>query len=405
MFTPGKILLILIGIAALFGIGAVGFRVFPFLKPADLPSEILKDEASLTTRTPELPSSSVALPTSAPPVSSPVQTPAPPAAPRVPMDTTRRTAPAPPLPRILAEPPVPPTSTAPLSFSSSTLAAAATSTLVAVAPSPVALDPQSIVGLSCFFKNQATNALVNFAKGSGVIIDPRGYILTSRHLVDLAYAAAFDGRFAAAADTYLFNYCAVGSVNRGATLPAPELIEAFNPSIQLPVLGYAANLFYLPKNLPVSSEEAEQLDFAILKIYGLSADGPSFGVTVLPAAFPFAPLALREELPAVGDRVLTYGYPGDVTAGMLAEFNTLYLAGGVGQVVEILGGNDYFVNRPLVINTRMGVSSGRSGSPLIAKGRVAGIISFYREGNSADSFSVAATAIREFLPEVLRFSP
>ncbi|MBI4159809.1 trypsin-like peptidase domain-containing protein [Candidatus Wolfebacteria bacterium] len=277
-----------------------------------------------------------------------------------------------------------------------------TSSTAPVIVSSRSIDTQSVVGLNCYFKNKSTGALANIAKGSGVIIDSRGYVLTSRHLVDLLFAAGIEDRFAQFADSYIFSYCAVGNAPQGATLPSRDIIQSFNPAIQLPILGYLSDIFFVPRNLPVSPEEADQLDFAILKINGVAADGPSFGIAELPRSFPFARLASADEMPTVGSEVLTYGFPGDVTVGMNSSFTTLYLTGGVGQVQEIFGGNNYFINRPLVINTRMGVSSGRSGSPLFYRGLVAGIISSYRSGNSADSFSVSSAAIAEFLPNELK---
>lgn len=277
----------------------------------------------------------------------------------------------------------------------------ATTTPVLPPAAPNVIDSQSIVGLSCYFKNKATGELVIFDKGSGVIIDPRGYILTSRHLVDLDFASMVESRFEEYALKFSFDHCAVGQVPIGATLPAPDLIQTINPFVQLPFLGYDASIFYMPSNAPVSDLERDQLDFAILKIDGVNAGGKSFGITGLPSSFSFARLAENDSLKE-GDEVITYGYPGGISEGLKNAFDTLYLMGGIGRVSAILGGDRYFLNRPFIINTKMSVFSGRSGSPVFFQNQVVGIITAYREGDSSDSYSLSSSAIRAFLPFELR---
>ncbi|GEM_PF-1035836 len=309
-------------------------------------------------------------------------------------------------------PPVSFSASSTYSASSSIRAASSTSMTISLpllppsaisSPDPVlrSIDPQSIVGISCYFKNRVTNQSVMIDKGSGVIIDPRGYLITSRHLIDLDFAAGIDPRFEEYADLYIFDYCDVGQIAKDVSLPTPEQIRSLNPVIQLPVLGFRAHLIYLPNDAEVSDLESKELDFAVLKIDGVTEDGRTFGIT-MPPSFPAAALLEDVLLLTAGDEVVTYGYPGDVSLGLNSSFNTLYLVGSAGTVTDVLGGDDHFFNKPFVINTKMSVSGGRSGSPLLWRGYVAGLVAAYREGNSADSFSVAASAIREFLPSELQ---
>ena len=266
------------------------------------------------------------------------------------------------------------------------------------AVAPVAIHSESIVGLNCFYRRRDTGEVFNTGRGSGVIINPRGYILTARHVVDFGFSLAAGGDtnnnqvLAAASD---FERCDVGIPGPGTSLPDAGTIRSINPTTQLAVLGYTAKIATsLPPYDGKSQSELLANDYAVLGIDGISSDGPYFGITKLPSAFPFSEILREPDFPPVGDEILTYGFPGDVTSGKSAAFNTLYLVGSVGTVEAVF--SDGF------IQTKMEVSGGRSGSPLFWRGRVAGIVTSYLANNRAISRSLGVSVmqrqIRKFLP-------
>jgi len=260
------------------------------------------------------------------------------------------------------------------------------------------INSESIVGLNCFYRQITTGEVFNTGRGSGVIIHPQGYILTARHVVDFKFGLTLGGGTAnnfQLANQSVFERCDVGIPRKETVLPDADLIRKVNPSTQLPVLGYTAQIAQpLPSYEQKSYGEMLAMDFAVLRIDGVSADGPTFGIKNLPSSFAYAKVLTERPFPPIGDEILTYGFPGDTTAGKKSAFNTLYLVGSVGKVDKIF--SDGF------IQTVMEISGGRSGSPLFWKGRVAGIVTSYIVGNRTLSQSlgvgVMLDKIKNFLP-------
>ena len=275
---------------------------------------------------------------------------------------------------------------------------------IADLPPEQPVDARSVVGLNCFFRYLPTGEVVNITKASGVIVGPSGVILTARHLVDLRYSYQID---ADSIDRQLalntsFDHCEVGQLPAGTSLPDVATIRAVNPAAQIPFLGYTARLLYAPSssNLILSESEADALDFALLKINGVSEAGSTFGLLGLPPSFETADL-LTERTPELGAEVVTYGYPADVTTGRKSSFSTLYMVGSVGRIKQIRTGNLHFSHTPLVVNTDLEVRGGRSGSPLFWRGYVIGIVSAHAVDNAADSYSVSIEAIYPLIRQLL----
>ena len=59
----------------------------------------------------------------------------------------------------------------------------------------------------------------------------------------------------------------------------------------------------------------------------------------------------------------------------------------------IESGETEYANMPFVVNTDMEISHGRSGSPLIWRGYVIGLVTFFVGDNRTDSGSVASDAM------------
>lgn len=276
-------------------------------------------------------------------------------------------------------------------------------------PPEMPINSDAIVGVLCYFNVTVTdsqNGAVTHepqeeVRGSGVIIDSRGYILTNRHVIEqpeeTTTATDTSGNGIPVTVDYSLDHCEVGQVAAGSHLPTVSEIQSLNPYIQVPVLGYTAQPVYISSTYGLSANEVDAADFAILTITGLTKVGPTFGVTSVPSSFPYVELFSAAQYLVPGTQVITYGFPGDVTAGQGNAFETLTMTGSVGTVSEIEVGDRFYADTPLVILTDLDVAHGRSGSPLFWRGYVVGLVTFYTGDNRTSSGSVASEAILKAL--------
>ncbi len=277
-------------------------------------------------------------------------------------------------------------------------------------PPEMTINPLAIVGILCYFNTTLTDPRngqtiqgeKEEVRGSGVIIDSRGYILTNRHVIKESEATTTatdnsNGNTVTLMVDYVLDHCEIGQISSDSHLPTPSEIQSLNPYIRIPVLGYTAMPVYISSEVGLSNLEIDAADFALLKVTGLTQAGPTFGVTSIPSSFPYVKLLAAGQYLASGTQVVTYGFPGDVTAGQGNSFETMTLTGSVGSVTEVYVGDKHYADTPLVIDTKMEVNHGRSGSPLFWRGYVVGLITFYIGDNRTNSGSVASDAILEAL--------
>jgi S1-C subfamily serine protease len=234
-------------------------------------------------------------------------------------------------------------------------------------------------------------------RGSGVIINSGGNILTNRHVIEqpesqTSITGSFGNTIPITVD-YSLDRCDVGQLAAGASLPTIPQIQSINPYVNIPVLGYTAQPVFVSPAAGLSVSEIQYADFAVLQITGLSQSGPTFGVTSIPQSFPYAQLLPIKQYPKIDGQVVTYGFPGDVTSGQGNFFQTLTMTGSVGSVTSVAVGDRFYANVPLLIKTDMGIAHGRSGSPLFWRGYVIGLVTFFIGDNQTDSGSVASDAI------------
>lgn len=255
----------------------------------------------------------------------------------------------------------------------------------------VPINMQAMVALRCVFVSpNATDKRI--AYGSGTIISDDGIILTARHLVDTAYIyEASNGRQGFYG--YELSHCDVGFPKDSATTPTAEQIRKINPFTNIDFLPYVARIDFLPNTSELSSAEKSLLDVALIKIIGLSEDAKIFGFTALPDSFATNTL-LGNALPKGGEEVITFGFP----SGGPDYGSHFRLQGSVGHIKRILGGDQFFRNKPVEIESLMETIGGRSGSPLFWKGYVIGVVSF-KEDNSINAFATSIIPLIEFLPK------
>ncbi len=286
---------------------------------------------------------------------------------------------------------------------------------------PAVIEPRDIavkanVGLLCHYKssNPLITAAYGFAKdadgdiiaskGSGVIINPDGYILTVKHLVDFswtnwAYASSMTD------DDKIFNsalkldYCEV-AVPNADTVPSPEEIKTINPSIDaVHPFPYIAKLYFEPAQGKLSDDEYRSLDFAVLKITGPRPDCATFNMCKLPATYPYAPVRY-DAMPPVGQAVLNFGYPAELTNSSISTFSDLFLHGAVGRVTGYSTSTDNAYLKDETIEwSADDVMSGRSGSPVYWKGYVAGIEYGVESDNSTKDYALGMSAIHQIMKD------
>lgn len=304
--------------------------------------------------------------------------------------------------RVTPPPPAPvPTSTLSSPIPAPTSSIPSNSTL----PPEIEIHPETVAGILCYFDTKITVLATGktvpgdqaLFRGSGVIINDRGYILTNRHLIQQPQSSetATDsgGNAVPVLVDYTLNHCEVGQVPAGSHAPTVDEIRTFNPTIRVGFLAYNAEpIFISPKN-GLSAGEIFYADFAVLRITGISGAAPTFGITSLPKSFPYAKILAGGPYLAEGQQILTYGFPGDVTLGQHDFFETLTMTGSVGAVTKIEFGDKAYADTPLIVYTKMELSHGRSGSPLFWRGYVVGLTTFFIGDNRTDSGSVASDAI------------
>ncbi len=271
-----------------------------------------------------------------------------------------------------------------------------------VAVIPRVITAKANVGLLCYFKTSDLSVAAAYSdsdgyiikKASGVIINPEGYILTARHLVDpqwtnWAYASSTSDYEKIINNSLKLDYCEVG-VPQTDYLPSKELIQKTNPNIVvLHPFPYIAEIFFVPQKKDMSDYEYRNLDFAILKISAPMKDCETFNLCNLPATYPYNPV-IYESSPSKNDELINFGYPAEGNNSQGSNFNDFFLKGTVGYLVDYFGGDQYFKNLPLYFNWfAEDLLPGKSGSPVYWNGYVAGV--FMSHGDMSKNYYTVGT--------------
>lgn len=222
------------------------------------------------------------------------------------------------------------------------------------APQVLPFNPawkDAVVNLFCTNRYGGSDDMTS---GSGVIIDPRGIILTNAHV----------------ALSFLF-----------ADWPTPSLYQC-SVRIGSPATAtYTAKLLYIPepwmKDTMAGLYSADDHtvygahDYALLVITGRTND-----TATLPAAFPYAPAALSSE-PVAKAPVYLIGYAASFLGGVIAQKNLFQLASPAAvHEVKSIGTNTTRDILSFVGN--IAGQHGSSGGAVMSDGGVlAGLITFF----------------------------
>jgi len=221
----------------------------------------------------------------------------------------------------------------------------------------------ALVNILCTFRTANTSSYIS---GSGVIVDPRGVILTNAHVAQFFL---------------LQNYISPGSTSC--------VIRAGSPA----VAQYQATLLYLPPKWiatnasQIISQQATgtgERDYAFLYITGPSQFGPA-----LPSSSPALNISIAN--PKQGDPVLLAGYPAGFLDGNEIQRN-LYVSSAVSKIGQLYTFDSATHVDVVSLGGTVVSQSGSSGGAVInlATGNLAGLIATESEGTTTASRDLRA---------------
>ena len=234
-------------------------------------------------------------------------------------------------------------------------------TPVVIADIPI--DLRSVVVVKCLFKNVDGNVVTTY--GSGVMVSREGYVLTARHVVDMAYTYRITGG-KQGLKAYAFDSCRIAVPPDSTKTPSVVEIRTINPFTPVTEFAYNAQVALVPQEPReggMSDAEGDFADSALLRV-------TSAVTGALPPSFIASPMKIFD-LPAEGSEVVSFGFP----SGVPSYGNNFYLQGSVGEIKDIVGGDRFFKDQPMGMTVIMETIGGRSGSPVFSHGYVVGVVS------------------------------
>ena len=234
---------------------------------------------------------------------------------------------------------------------------------VVIAAAEIPIDLRSVVVVKCLFKNIDGNVVTTY--GSGVMVSREGYVLTARHVVDMAYTYRITGG-KQGLKAYAFDSCRIAVPPDSTKTPSVVEIRTINPFTPVSEFAYNAQIALVPQEPReggMSDAESDFADSALLRV-------TSAVTGVMPPSFIASPMKIFE-LPAEGSEVVSFGFP----SGVPSYGNNFYLQGSVGEIKDIVGGDRFFKDQPMGMTATMETIGGRSGSPVFWHGYVVGVVS------------------------------
>lgn len=214
---------------------------------------------------------------------------------------------------------------------------------------------------------QSRSGALQPISGSGVIIDPRGVILTNAHVAQYVL------------------------LSEDAAVDLSCVIRTGSPARD----SYTAEVLYIPPAwVDAHAQDIKtahalgtgEHDYALLRIVGTSGGSP------LPAIFPYLPYDTREAVAFQGDSVLGAAYPAEFIGGALALTN-LNAVSSVSQINQLLTFGTSSVD-VLSLGGVIEAQSGSSGGPVAnAWGYLVGIITTTSEAATTAQRDLRAITI------------
>ena len=247
----------------------------------------------------------------------------------------------------------------------------------APAPAPVAITADliadtntktrpSLVNILCSFHTAHT---ASYISGSGLIIDPRGVVLTNAHVAEYFL---------------LQNYPSAGSSSCAVRIGNPATAAYQATLLYLPPAWIASNASQILSNQPMGTGER---DYAFLYITGPAQYAPA-----LPPIFPS--LTFSTANPTLNDPVLLAGYPAGFLDANEVQ-HSLYISSAVSSIHDIF---TYASPHDIDLVSLGGTAisqSGSSGGAVISlsSGKLVGLISTESEGTTTASRDLNAITL------------
>jgi hypothetical protein len=190
--------------------------------------------------------------------------------------------------------------------------------------------------------------------GSGVIIDPRGIILTNAHVAQYVLLSESP------------------QINLECTIRNGSPATARWKASVLYIPSVWVNGHYADVNSDMAMGTGEH-DYALLLITS------DTGGAALDTSFPYLPIDARENITNAGDNVFGAGYPAEFVGGIVAQ-QSLYAVTSVSTIKQLMTFETASID-VLSIGGVIEAQGGSSGGPVVnAWGYVIGIISTTSEG-------------------------
>jgi hypothetical protein len=204
----------------------------------------------------------------------------------------------------------------------------------------------ALVNILCMSRSGGSLAPIS---GSGVIIDPRGIILTNAHVAQYVLLSESP------------NINLVCQIRTGAPASAKWTAEV----IYIPPVWVKTHVSEINTEHPTGTGEH---DYALLRIIGPITN------QAVPSIFPSVPFDTRDAIGFLGDNVLGASYPAEFLGGMAAE-NNLYPVSSVSPINQLLTFGTSTVDVIAIGGVVEAQSGSSGGSVLNAWGRLIGLIS------------------------------
>ena len=241
-------------------------------------------------------------------------------------------------------------------------------------PNPYPVPPQTFDIINTETRMALVNILCAPRSGSlrpmsasGIIIDPRGVILTNAHVAQYVLLAG---------DPSVALSCIIRTGSPAYPTWNAEVLF-------IPPSWVEAHASDITQARPLGTGE---YDYALLRITGNINGQP------LPAVLPFVPVDARETIAFTDDSVLAASYPAEFVGGIVTQIN-LYPVSSITSVKKMLTFSNTFVD-VISLGGVIGAQSGSSGGAVINEwGLLVGIISTTSEGATTDARDLHAITL------------